>query len=100
MFVFDGTVFPARGIRKAHTLASTAFLAPDGGTLGWVHGGRVRMGARRSSGPALDLPAFDPARARVDIVACYPGADATALHAFATAGARGIVLEGTGAGNA
>ena len=100
MVVFDGTVYPARGIRKAHTLASTAFVAPDGGTLGWVHDGRAQLGARRTAGAALDLSAFDPARARVDIVACYPGADATALHAFATAGARGVVLEGTGAGNA
>src|SRR4051794_12775016 len=32
LVVFDGTVFPARGVRKAHTLASTAFTAPDGGT--------------------------------------------------------------------
>jgi L-asparaginase len=93
-------VYPARGIRKAHTLASTAFVAPDGGTLGWVHDGRAQLGARRTAGAALDLSAFDPARARVDIVACYPGADATALHAFAAAGARGVVLEGTGAGNA
>jgi L-asparaginase len=100
MVVFDGTVYPARGIRKAHTLASTAFVAPDGGTLGWVHDGRVQLGARRTAGAALDLSAFDAARARVDIVAIYPGADATALHAFAAAGARGVVLEGTGAGNA
>jgi L-asparaginase len=100
LVVFDGTVFPARGVRKAHTLASSAFTAPDGGTLGWVHDGRVHLGARRRPATPLDLSDFDPARARVDIVACYPGADATALRAFVAAGARGIVLEATGAGNA
>jgi L-asparaginase len=100
LVVFDGTVFPARGVRKGHTLASTAFTAPDGGTVGWVHDGQVHLDGRRRRQTPLELAAFDAARARVDVVACYPGADATALHAFAAAGARGIVLEATGAGNA
>ncbi|WP_169064598.1 asparaginase [Geodermatophilus dictyosporus] len=98
--VFDGEVLPARGVRKVHTVASSAFAAPDGGSLGWVREGRVHLASRREHRPHLDLGAFDAARARVDVVACYPGVDATALRAFAAAGARGLVLEATGAGNA
>lgn len=100
LVVFDGTVLAARGTQKVQTVASGAFGSPNGGPLGWIHGGEVHYAVSRPRVQPLDLSRFDPSRARVDIVACYPGADATALWAFADAGARGIVLEATGAGNA
>jgi len=100
LVVFGGSVFAARGTRKAHTVAADTFTSPSGGPLGWVRGDDVRLALRPRRWPVLDLAALDLAGVRVDIAACYPGADATALRAFAAAGARGIVLEATGAGNA
>lgn len=97
---FGGQLFPARGTRKTHTLAADTFANPSGGPLGWVHGGQVEVVTAPRRRPALDLAGFDPTGVRVDVAPCYPDADATALRAFADAGARGIVLEATGAGNA
>jgi len=97
---FGGQLFPAQGTRKTHTLAADTFTNPAGGPLGWVHGRDVGVVTEPRRGPALDLGAFDPAGVRVDVVPTYPDADATALRACVDAGARGIVLEATGAGNA
>jgi L-asparaginase len=97
---FGGQLFPARGTRKMHTLAADTFANPAGGPLGWVHGADVGVGTTPRRGPALPLDAFDPTGVRVDVIACYPDADATALRACVDAGARGIVLQATGAGNA
>ena len=100
LVVFDGAVFAALGARKVQTLASSAFGAPDHGPLGWIHKETVTLSHRVTPRQRLRLADFDSSRARVDIVACYPGADATAIRALASTGARGIVLEATGAGNA
>ncbi len=100
LLVFGGLVFAARGVRKSRTLAADAFTAPSGGPLGWVRDDMVHIGTQPRSRPHLDLDDLQVDDARVDVVACYPGADATALHAFVVAGARGLVLEATGAGNA
>jgi L-asparaginase len=97
---FGGQLFPARGTRKSHTLAADTFTNPTGGPLGWVHGAEVGVVTAPRRPPALDLDAFDPDGVRVDVVACYPDADDTALRACVDAGARGIVLAATGAGNA
>lgn len=97
---FGGQLFPARGARKTHTLAADTFTNPAGGPLGWVRGGDVAVVTEPRRAPALPLDAFDPSGLRVDIVACYPDADGIALRACVGAGARGIVLAATGAGNA
>jgi L-asparaginase len=75
-----------------------AVLAPLGTQkiAGGFDGPRVTDRVQRpflGAVPAVSAP-------RVDVVACYLGADATALDACVAAGARGVVLEALGSGNA
>lgn len=100
LIAFDGGVFPARGTYKLQTLGSTAFGASAAGCIGWVHADVFERARPLTTPPRLPIASFDASRARVDVVPCYPDADATAINALVRAGARGIVLEGVGAGNA
>lgn len=101
MVQFAGTIFPAAGVRKSQTLRLNAFANPDFGVLGQVSAqGEVAMAGSGSRLEALPLPQPGGRSPRVDLVAAYPGADATLMHAALEAGAEGIVLQGTGSGNA
>ena len=100
LIVFDGAVLAAGGTRKTQTITSAAFTAPDGGPLGHVVDDRLHLLARPERPEPLDPRRLDLDDLRVDIVAVYPGCDPVLLEAAAAAGARGIVLEATGAGNA
>lgn len=100
LIVFDAAIFSARGTRKTHTLAPAAFASPDGGPLGGLTGGIPWFSARPYRNLWLDPARLRIQEARVDIVAIYPGCDTAALDAVVAAGAGGVVLEATGAGNA
>lgn len=101
LVAFAGTIFPAAGVRKSHTTRLDAFANPDFGTAGSVSAaGEVSMHAARPGIAPLPLPGGDAGSPRVDLVAAYPGADSTLLRAAVQAGAAGVVLQGTGTGNA
>lgn len=78
---------------KTTTTELVGFAGP---VIGAVRDGAVEFTAAKTR-PQL-RGAVDPPR--VDIVALYPGADGTALDAGVAAGARGLVLEALGTGNA
>ncbi|MER6473155.1 asparaginase [Streptomyces collinus] len=99
LLVFDGLAWQARGVRKVETLASGAFDAPGRGPCLRVTPDGVRPLGARSRPPAFDLDAVDELP-RVDVVTAYAGCDGALLEAAVAAGARGVVLQALGAGNA
>lgn len=95
---FAGEVFSAVGTTKRDSLAAAPF-AHRLGPVARMVGGAARYGvgaANRAPLPPL-TPLFD--HVRVDQVLAYPGADDALLRAALAAGADGIVLVATGAGN-
>lgn len=97
MIVFAGEIHPAREVRKVHTSAVRAFASPGYGPVGHVDAGRVTFRRRPERRLPLSLPDELP---RVDLVRLHAGSDPVFLHASREAGARAIVLEATGRGNA
>jgi L-asparaginase len=97
MIVFAGEIHAARDVRKVHTSALNAFASPGYGPLGYVDGERVVFSRRPERRPALPVP---DALAPVDLIRLHAGSDARFLRASVSTGARAIVLECTGRGNA
>ena len=92
-----GTLEPADDVTKLHTTAFTTFGSPNGGKLGRVADGRVV--SERARGPRRRLEAVPTVGARVHLLTAGIGSDGSLLDAAVAAGADGIVVAATGAGN-
>ncbi|MGE7385666.1 asparaginase [Streptomyces sp. NPDC004126] len=100
LITFAGRVHAARGTVKTQAVALDAFADPSKELLGKIGFGKVAV-LRQPERPApLALPAMPELPPRVDMVMHHADADPLLLNAAVEAGAQGIVLIGTGAGNA
>jgi L-asparaginase len=89
------TVFAPLGTTKTGDGPRAGF---DGPAIGGIVNGHPRIHTPKQR---MFLGAASATSApRVDVIACYLGGDAVALDACVAAGARGVVLETVGSGNA
>ncbi|ODQ91287.1 L-asparaginase [Mycolicibacterium flavescens] len=95
LIAFDGNVFQALGTRKMDTAALSPFAGAPVGSVS-DENFTLTQPARRPF--IADVSAAGAPR--VDIVSAYPGDGPGPIDAAVAAGARGIVLEALGSGNA
>jgi len=99
--VFAGAVWGAVGLRKVHTLQTSAFAGSDCGPIARLEGGAMRVFRAWPGGEALGLEriaAAPSAWPRVEIVMNHAGADGRIVDDAVIAGTAGIVVAGTGHG--
>lgn len=94
--VLAGTIEPADDATKTHTAALDTFRSLNTGRLGRVDGETVIVERRRGARRHVDT---DRTADRVELITAHVAMDGRLLDAAVDAGAEGIVVEGTGAGN-
>ncbi|MGW7456554.1 asparaginase [Streptomyces sp. NPDC054797] len=100
LIAFAGRVHAARGTVKTEAVALDAFADPSKELLGKIGFGKVTILRAPQRPVPLPLPAMPQLPPRVDVVLHHTDGDPVLLNAALAAGARGVVLVGTGAGNA
>jgi len=91
-----GTIEPADDVTKMHASALDTFASPNSGSLGRVGPSGVTILRRRAGRRHV---ATERGAERVHLVTAGVATDGSLLDAAVTAGAEGIVVAATGAGN-
>lgn len=97
LIVFAGKVLSAIDAIKVHTSSMVAYDSPGSAALGEVDQGSVLITRQPSGYPIIRAQHIET---RVDLIALAMGADDRLFEAAVVSGARGIVLETFGRGNA
>lgn len=97
LVVFAGKVLSAIDATKVHTSRMAAYDSTGSGSLGEVDQGTVLITRRPSGYPTIKAQHIET---RVDLITLAMGADNRLFNAAVASGARGIVLETFGRGNA
>jgi L-asparaginase len=91
-----GTIEPADDVSKMHASALDTFASPNGGSLGRVEGDGVTLFRQRAGRRHVETAT---AAERVHLITATVAMDGSLLDAALAAGADGIVVAATGAGN-
>lgn len=97
VIVFDGEIHAARDATKLHASRLGTFWSGEHGKLGEIDGETVVIQRRPTLRRTFAVERVEP---RIDLIRLVMGADARFLRYALETGARGLVLEAFGRGNA
>ncbi|CAM3481538.1 type II asparaginase [Helicobacter sp. UBA3407] len=103
MVAINDKIYSAREVSKTHTLNVETFKAPNSGEIGYIVDGKVFFNSLSIKAHTKDSP-FNvrglKELPKVDIVYTYSNdGSKAAVEAFLNAGAKGLVVAGSGAGS-
>ncbi|WP_128478380.1 asparaginase [Halorussus pelagicus] len=96
--VFDDELHAARDVRKVHSHKLAAFASPNDGPVATLTRAGVRF-HREPESESVSVSATEP-DARVEIVVSAAGVDGRQVERAVESGVDGVVVAGTGLGNA
>jgi L-asparaginase len=99
LVVAEGQVHGARWVTKTDTQAVDTFQSPGHGPLGRVAGGKVHFDAPAMRGPSAPRDTGRVVEGPIAIVPSYGDVEDELIDFHLSQGARGVVIEGGGAGN-
>ena len=97
MVMFEQHFHAARDVTKGHTSRVDTFISRNHGKLGEVDGTKVTVSRRPILRKSFSADAIEP---RVDLIKMVLGSDDRLIRYAAASGAKAILLEGFGRGNA